>query len=183
MGSTGAVDLTLNPDFSQVDADVPQITVNQRFAVFFPEKRPFFLEGFDLFDTPVQVAYTRTITSPRWGARSTGKIGDNAYTVLVTNDRGGGLTIVPSALGSAFAAQDFKSLATIARVRRDVGKTGSFVGAVLTDRENDGGGHNRVIGPDFLWRPNESDAVNGELLFSDTQTPNRPDLFPTWNGG
>src|SRR5262245_2509754 len=63
-----AVDLTLNPDFSQVEADVAQITVNQRFAVFFPEKRPFFLEGFDLFDTPVQVAYTRTITAPRWGA-------------------------------------------------------------------------------------------------------------------
>src|SRR5205085_10184456 len=55
------LDLTANPDFSQVEADVAQITVNQRFAVFYPEKRPFFLEGFDLFDTPMQVAYTRTI--------------------------------------------------------------------------------------------------------------------------
>src|SRR5436853_597095 len=103
MGSTGAVDLTLNPDFSQVDADTPQITVNQRFAVFFPEKRPFFLEGFDLFDTPIQVAYTRTITAPRWGLRSTGKFGNTAYTALVTDDHGGGLTVIPSPLGSVFA--------------------------------------------------------------------------------
>src|SRR5438067_11001733 len=108
-----AVDMTINPDFSQVEADVAQITTNQRFAVFFPEKRPFFLEGFDLFDTPMQVAYTRTITSPRWGARSTGRIGGStAYTVLVTDDRGGGLTIIPGPLGSRFAPADFKAYDT-----------------------------------------------------------------------
>src|ERR1051326_795977 len=180
--ATSAVDLTLNPDFSQIESDVPQITVNQRFAVFFPEKRPFFLEGFDLFNTPVQVAYTRTITSPRWGVRDTGRFGKTAYTVLVTDDRGGGSTIVPSALGSFFAPQDFKSLSTIARLRHDLEKQGSFVGMVLTDRESDGGGHNRVIGPDFLWRPSETEWINGELLLSDTRTPNRPDLFKGWTG-
>jgi hypothetical protein len=176
-----AVDLTVNPDFSQVEADVAQITTNQRFAVFFPEKRPFFLEGFDLFDTPVQVAYTRTITSPRWGARSTGRIGGStAYTVLITDDRGGGLTIIPGPVSSAFAPQDFKALSTIARVRHDLGQ--SFVGAVLTDREISGGGHNRVIGPDFQWRPSQTDAVTAELLYSNTSNPNRPDIAPVWNG-
>jgi hypothetical protein len=175
-----ALDATVNPDFSQVEADVAQITVNQRFAVFFPEKRPFFLEGFDLFDTPLQVAYTRTITSPRWGLRSTGRVGDSAYTLLVSNDRGGGLTIIPGPLGSFFAPQDFKSTDAIGRVRHDIGR--SFVGAVLTDREIRGGGHNRVIGPDFAWRPNESDAVTGELLYSSTENPNRPDLSSAWNG-
>jgi hypothetical protein len=88
--------------------------------------------------------------------------------MLVTDDRGGGVTIVPGPLGSAFVPQDFKSLATIVRVRHDLTAPGSFVGAVLTDRENDGGGHNRVIGPDFLWHPNEADAFSGELLISDT---------------
>src|SRR5204862_1212993 len=83
-----AIDLTLNPDFSQVETDIPQITVNQRFAVFYPEKRPFFLEGFDLFDTPIQVAYTRNITAPRRGTRSTGPILGPAYTVLVAGDDG-----------------------------------------------------------------------------------------------
>ncbi|HKO00156.1 MAG TPA: DUF5916 domain-containing protein [Thermoanaerobaculia bacterium] len=174
------LDLTANPDFSQVEADVAQITVNQRFAVFYPEKRPFFLEGFDLFDTPMQVAYTRTITAPRWGVRSTGKLGATAYTLLVSQDGGGGLVILPGPLGNDFAAQDFRSLATIGRVRHDIGS--SFVGMVLTDRELQHGGHNRVIGPDFQWRPNGSDAVTGELLYSQTQDPNRPDLLAQWTG-
>ena len=175
-----AVDLTLNPDFSQVETDVPQITVNQRFAVFYPEKRPFFLEGFDLFDTPLQVLYTRTITSPRWGVRGTGKIGGTAYTALITSDRGGGLAIIPGPVSSFFAPQDFESTSAIARVRHDIGK--SFVGAVLSAHEINGGGHNRVFGPDFQWRPNDSDAVTAELLASDTTNPNRPDLSPAWNG-
>lgn len=175
-----AVDLTVNPDFSQIEADVPQITVNRRFAVFFPEKRPFFLEGFDLFDTPMRVAYTRTITDPRAGARATGKFGATAYTLLVTQDGGGGLAILPGPVQSEFAPQDFKSYAAIGRVRHDIGS--SFIGAVLTDREFEGGGHNRVFGPDGQWRPTESDSVTAQLLFSDTTNPDRPDLSPAWNG-
>ena len=68
-----AVDATINPDFSQIESDVAQIAANERFALFFPEKRPFFLEGIELFATPIQAVYTRTITSPRWGVRATGK--------------------------------------------------------------------------------------------------------------
>ena len=178
--ANNAVDMTVNPDFSQVEADVAQITVNQRFAVFFPEKRPFFLEGFDLFDTPIQVAYTRTITSPRWGLRTTGRLGTSAYTLLVTGDRGGGLTIIPGAVESFFAPQDFKSIDAIGRVRHDIGK--SFIGAVFTDREIRDGGHNRVFGPDFQWRPSDNDSVTGELLISSNENPNRPDLSFAWNG-
>ena len=73
-----ALDATINPDFSQIESDVAQIGVNERFALFYPEKRPFFLEGVDLFSTPVQAVYTRTITSPRWGLRATGKLGSTA---------------------------------------------------------------------------------------------------------
>jgi hypothetical protein len=178
--ANNALDLTINPDFSQVEADVAQITVNQRFAVFYAEKRPFFLEGFDLFDTPMQVAYTRTITSPRAGLRATGKQGATAYTLLITEDRGGGLAILPGPQSSDFAPQDFKSYATIGRVRHDFGS--SFVGAVLTSRELDGGGHNRVFGPDAQWRPNESDSLTAQFLVSDTTNPDRPDLSPAWNG-
>src|SRR4029077_13243374 len=68
-----AIDLTVKPDFSQVESDTAQIATNQRFALFFPEKRPFFLEGTDLFATPIQAVYTRTITAPVVGARVTGK--------------------------------------------------------------------------------------------------------------
>src|SRR5437762_2561805 len=121
-----AVDATLNPDFSQVESDVAVISTNERFAIFLPEKRPFFLEGVELFNTPIQAVYTRTITSPRWGLRSTGKLGDNAYTLLVAQDRGGGRAIIPSATNSNFADQEFQSTVAIGRVRRDFGRN-SFV--------------------------------------------------------
>lgn len=178
--ANNAVDLTLNPDFSQIESDVAQITVNQRFAVFFPEKRPFFLEGFEIFDTPMPVVYTRTITDPRYGARTTGKIGSSAYTLLVTEDKGGGLTIIPGPNGSGFALQDFKSTDAIGRIRKDLGQ--SFIGGVFTDREIRGGGHNRVLGPDFSWRPNQTDAIFGELLVSDTKNPFLPSVSRAWNG-
>ncbi|MCU1347363.1 MAG: hypothetical protein JWO56_393 [Acidobacteria bacterium] len=119
-GADHTVDLTLDPDFSQIESDVPQITASQRFALSYPEKRPFFLEGFDLFDLPLQVAYTRTITSPRWGVRGTGKLGATAYTLLVADDRGGGVVILPGPQGSEEVPQDFRSLVTIGRVRRDI---------------------------------------------------------------
>ena len=178
--ANNAIDMTWNPDFSQVESDVAQITANQRFALFFPEKRPFFLEGFDIFDTPLQVAYTRTVTSPLFGARTTGRVAGSTYTLLVAQDRGGGLTIIPGPIGSFFAPSDFKSLDAIGRIRHDIGT--SFIGAVLTDRQIRGGGYNRVFGPDFQWRPSIKDEVHGELLISSTENPNRPDLSSAWDG-
>ncbi len=178
--ANSALDLTLNPDFSQIEADVPQITVNRRFAVFYDEKRPFFLEGLDLFDTPLNVAYTRNIADPRAGLRSTGQFGSTAYTLLIAEDEGGGGIILPGAQANEFAVADFKSYSTIGRVRHDLGK--GFVGAVLTSREISDGGHNRVIGPDFQWRPNNSDTLTAQFLLSDTQNPNRPDLHRTFTG-
>ncbi|HET7451282.1 MAG TPA: DUF5916 domain-containing protein, partial [Thermoanaerobaculia bacterium] len=177
-----ALDAAINPDFSQVESDVGQISVNSRFALFYPEKRPFFLESVDLFDTPIQAVYTRTITSPRWGARATGKFDASSYTLLVSEDRGGGSVIIPGPTSSSFAPQDFSSIAAVGRIRQDVGA--SFGGLLLTDRENEGaaGGHNRVLGPDFQWRPAQTDQVTAQFLASDTQTPDRPDLDPSWNG-
>ncbi len=178
--ATAAIDLTVNPDFSQLESDVAQIAANERFALFFPEKRPFFLEGVDLFSTPQQAVYTRTITSPSGGLRGTGKVGNTAYTALVTQDQGGGLVILPGPQSSDFALQDFESTVGVFRVRQDVGK--SFVSALFTERKIDGGGHNLVVGPDFQWRPKQTDALTGQLLWSDSHTPNRPDLAAEWDG-
>ncbi len=88
---------------SQIESDTAQIAVNQRFALFFPEKRPFFLEGVDLLDTPIQAVYTRTITSPKWGGRLTGKQSGIRYTVLVADDQGGGSVTLPGPNQSSFA--------------------------------------------------------------------------------
>jgi hypothetical protein len=185
-----AIDFTINPDFSQVESDTAQISANERFALFFPEKRPFFLEGADLFQTPIQAVYTRTITAPDWGGRVTGKTHGMRYTVLAAQDDGGGSVIIPGPNGSDLATQAFGSTDFIARVKREIGL--SFVGVLATVREAHGSsdpvyadvdnGHNRVVGPDFQWRPSGSDAVSGQWLFSSSQTPNRPDLADEWNG-
>jgi hypothetical protein len=177
-----AIDFTVKPDFSQVESDTAQISANERFALFFPEKRPFFLEGVDLFQTPIQAVYTRTITSPRWGGRITGKEAGIRYTALVAEDAGGGSAILPGPNGSSQAEQDFGSTVFLARAKRDIGL--SFVSVLVADRENrpDGGGHSRVVGPDFQWRLSTADVVTGQLLFSETRTPNQPHLSDQWNG-
>jgi uncharacterized protein DUF5916 len=178
--AASTIDATFHPDFSQVESDVAQISTDQRFALFYPEKRPFFLEGLDLFQTPLQAVYTRTITAPTWGARGTGKLGESAYTFLVTRDQGGGSAVLPGPLASSFANQDFTSTVAIGRLRRESG--GSYLSLLVTDREVQGGAHNRVVGPDFRWHPSDRDSVTGQLLFSDTVTPQRPDLAAEWDG-
>lgn len=175
-----AVDVTVNPDFSQVESDVAQISANQRFALFYPEKRPFFMEGVDLFQTPFNAVYTRTITSPRWGLRATGKVTGWDYTILSAQDRGGGTVIIPGPQYSEYAPQDFSSYATIFRARKSF--DGSYFGFLVSDRENEGGSYNRVVGPDFQWNPSDGDRVTGQFLYSMTVTPDRPDLNEQWDG-
>jgi hypothetical protein len=175
-----AVDGTINPDFSQVESDVAQISANERFALSYPEKRPFFLEGVDLLSTPIQAIYTRTITDPTGGGRATGRAGSTSYVVLGTQDAGGGLVVLPGAQSSDFAPQDFHSNVGIVRVRHDIGP--SFVSFLGDTRRILGGGWNAVGGPDFNWRPKPSDSFRGQFLWSESQTPNRPDVATEWNG-
>ena len=81
------MDLTLNPDFSHIEADAPQIDVNQRFALYYPEKRPFFMEGMEIFRFPeIEMVYTRRIIDPLGGAKLTGKVGRFTYGLLSAYD-------------------------------------------------------------------------------------------------
>jgi len=179
--ANNALDLTIKPDFSQIESDTAQIATNQRFALFYPEKRPFFLEGVDMFSTPIQAVYTRTITDPIAGGRVTGKMAGFRYTALVAEDSGGGSIVLPGPTDSGFAPADFGSTVFVGRAKRDMGL--SFISLLATDRENhDGNGYNRVAGPDVQWRPSGNDVVSGEALFSATKTPNHPDLAPEWDG-
>jgi Domain of unknown function (DUF5916) len=174
------VDATINPDFSQIESDVALIAANERFALLVPEKRPFFLEGAELLLTPLQAVYTRTMTDPQWGARATGRAGGLAYTGMVVQDEGGGSVVIPRPNSSELVDQDFRSWAGIGRLRYDLGA--SLAGALATSREIEGGGHNRVAGPDFEWRPAAADSVTGQLLLSWTRTPERPELSDEWDG-
>jgi hypothetical protein len=175
------LDATIRPDFSQIESDTAQISTNQRFALFVPEKRPFFLEGVELLSTPIQAVYTRTITAPGWGGRATGTLGGVTYTALVADDTGGGSAVLPGAEASSLAARDFHSTVFVGRARRDFGGL-SFVSVLVTDRESGEGGHNRVAGPDFQVRFHGTDTIAGQYLVSDTTTPNRPAVSSAWTG-
>ncbi|MEO8650456.1 MAG: DUF5916 domain-containing protein [Acidobacteriota bacterium] len=84
------LDATINPDFAEIEADAPVITANQRFPIFFQEKRPFFLEGQDIFQTPFQIFYSRTIVDPEFAAKLTGKTGKNTFGFMVASDKAPG---------------------------------------------------------------------------------------------
>jgi hypothetical protein len=132
------MDATLNPDFSQVEADATRITVNERFALFFPEKRPFFLDGSEVFQSPQQLVYTRRVVDPIGGAKLTGKVG--AFTLGYL----GALDESPSSLFGGVG----NAAVNLLRARRDVG-TGSTMGLLYTDRTlTKGGDFNRVVAGD-----------------------------------
>lgn len=164
-------DAAINPDFSQVELDTPQLSSNQQFAVSIPEKRPFFLEGIDILDSPLTAIYTRTITDPSWGARGTHRGGwDGA--LLTARDVGGGYVILPGAYRARFLPQSFDSQATIGRARLPVGDF--TLGGVFTDRRA-GDGYNSVVGPDVAWRLSQETRVSAQFLASRTHAV---DEFP-----
>ncbi len=120
---------TIHPDFSQIEADALQIDVNQRFPLFFPEKRPFFYEGAELFTTPLNLVYTRRIADPEYGAKVTGAIGRFRVGALIVNDLGGGSMEGVGAEASSDPSGD--GFFQIARLGLDVG-THSTVGLLVS---------------------------------------------------
>jgi Domain of unknown function (DUF5916)/Carbohydrate family 9 binding domain-like len=159
---------TINPDFSQVEADALQLTVNRRFALFFPEKRPFFLEGADLYLTPLPAVFTRTVIEPDWGAKLNVKEGKNSLGVFVARDDITNI-LIPANQLSRFAFLDNKVDTGVVRYRRDIGDR-SAIGVLYTGREGDDY-HNRVAGLDGFVRFTDSDTVRMQYLQSDTQYP------------
>ena len=159
---------TVNPDFSQVEADVAQLGINQRFALFFEEKRPFFLEGIDFFSTPTNAVYTRTVVSPDWGGKLTGKVGKNAIGTFAAGDTVTPL-LFPSNQGSDSVLLEESNTSGVFRYRRDVGAT-STLGVLYAGREGDDY-HNRVAGLDGLIRLGAKDTITFQYLYSDTLYP------------
>ncbi len=135
------LDVTVNPDFNQVESDEPQVTVNQRFEVFFPEKRPFFLENASYFETPINLFFSRRIVDPGFGVRLTGKAGQFAIGALYANDEAVGKSVPED--DPLF---DEKSHNVIVRISRDLGRQSSL-GMMYTDYRLSNS-YNRVGGVD-----------------------------------
>jgi Domain of unknown function (DUF5916) len=131
-----SVDATVNPDFSQVESDEPQVTINQRFEVFFPEKRPFFLENADYFQTPITLFFSRRIRDPQAGTRVTGRVGRWALGALAMDDRQPGRAV--DAASDAFGD---RALNTVVLARRDFSNQ-SRLGFMATSREFAGSSNN-----------------------------------------
>lgn len=123
------LDATLNPDFSQVESDEPQVTVNQRYEVQFPEKRPFFMENASYFNTPQNLFFSRRIVDPEYGIRLTGKIGRWGLGVLASDDRAPGKTVDKT--GSAYGNRASDAVLSL---QRDFFKD-SHVRLFVTDTE------------------------------------------------
>ena len=124
-------DFTINPDFSQIESDLPQIDVNQRFPLFYPELRPFFLEGQEIFNVfaPITAIHTRTIIDPRYGGKVSGKVGRSSVGVLFADDEAAGKRDDTSDPAFGRTAK-----VAIGRARFDLYPE-SFVGATFTNRD------------------------------------------------
>jgi hypothetical protein len=157
VASNLTLDATVNPDFSQVESDQPQITVNRRFEVFFPELRPFFLENSRYFDTPTQVVFTRRIVDPQFGVKLTGKTGPYTIAALATDDRGPGEAVAPD--DPSFGHRAFFD---IFRVSRDIHRQ-SNLGMIWSDREFMGS-YNRVLGADGRWKFSKNSGLGFQTL-------------------
>jgi hypothetical protein len=159
---------TINPDFSNVEADVAQLDINTQFALYYPERRPFFLEGASFFNTPFRAVHTRTLADPIWGTKLTGKEGANAIGFYSVHDD---LTnvVFPGVEGSSRTSLPQKSVGSVLRYRRDLGRS-SNVGALITDREG-GDYFNRVGGFDGLFKLTLTDQIRFQVLGSHTSYP------------
>jgi hypothetical protein len=159
---------TANPDFSQVEADVAQLEVNTRFALFYPEKRPFFLEGGDFFLTPLQAVFTRTVADPAGGVKMTGKIGRSAIGFFGAYDRINNL-IFPSNQGSASDSLDQDVASGVFRYRRDVGRN-STIGVLYTGRAAEDY-YNHVLGFDGFLQLSRVKSLYFQYLHTETEYP------------
>jgi hypothetical protein len=163
------VNSTVNPDFSQVESDAPQFVFDPRQSAFFSEKRPFFLDGQELFSTPNNLVYTRRIIDPVGAAKLTGKVaGTNIAVLSAVDDRIFSITADPVVRRSGD-----NPIFNIVRLQRDIGGQ-SRLGATMTDRE-DGRYYNRVASLDGRW-------VFGRLYSASFQVAGSTTRLPTLVG-
>ncbi|MGD2085549.1 MAG: carbohydrate binding family 9 domain-containing protein [Candidatus Aminicenantes bacterium] len=161
---------TINPDFSNVEADVAQLDINKQFALFYPEKRPFFLEDASIFNTHYTAVHTRSFADPNGGIKLTGKEGPHAIGLFSVQDNITNL-LIPGSQWSSSTSLDMKSLGTVLRYRRDLGKA-SNLGVLVTDREGNDY-FNRVASIDGYLRFSRKDRVLFQFMGSQTRYPDQ----------
>ncbi|MBM3284270.1 MAG: carbohydrate binding family 9 domain-containing protein [Candidatus Aminicenantes bacterium] len=176
---------TVNPDFSQVEADMPQVDVNQRYALYYPEKRPFFLEGKDYFDTPFELVYTRKIVEPQGGVKLSGKTkGFTIGFLSAVDERSPEIEVYDplSEEGETDEEEDedseepaYRALVNVFRLKKDLFAE-SYVGFIATSKDTGGpeggltGQRNRVAGVDGHFKFLEYNRLTFQAVGSLTRT-------------
>jgi Domain of unknown function (DUF1083). len=188
--SNVTLDFTINPDFAQVEADQPVVTANQRFPIFFAEKRPFFLEGIDIFQTPSQAVHTRTIVDPDYAVKLTGKTGRNSFGLLLASDNAPGNFSEeerndPGTLADIEKFLDKNAYVGVLRFKRDVGKESSL--GMIATSYNFIEQHNQLAGIDGRFKLDPKTVFTFQALgttsrhhFYDANLDQ--DLYRTGNG-
>ncbi|MFZ1683475.1 MAG: DUF5916 domain-containing protein [Candidatus Zixiibacteriota bacterium] len=165
--SNTAAELTINPDFSQVESDATQIDVNSPYSLYYPERRPFFQEGADLFNSRMNAVYTRSIARPKVAGKLTGHFGHTSIAYLIARDDKSPI-LAPSREGSYLWRGDH-SISNIARIKQTFGE-GSFVGALFTDRRiENSSASGTLVGSDLSIRMFRNYRFDLQALFSNTQ--------------
>lgn len=159
------LDVTLNPDFSQVESDQPQVTLNERFEVQFPERRPFFVENADFFATDSNLVFTRRIIDPEGGARFTGRAGRFGFGSILINDEAPGLN-----RADGDPLQGEKANVAILRGFMDLANQ-DRVGVLLTNRDL-ADGHNRVASIDGRFKLNNNWTTQLQVVGTETEPVN-----------
>jgi hypothetical protein len=157
------LDFAVNPDFAQVESDQLVVTANQRFPIFFEEKRPFFLEGIDIFQTQIAAVHTRTIVDPDYAVKLTGKVGRNTFGLLLASDNGPGNFSEDERPSANPRFLDKNASVGILRLKRDIGKSDSFIGFLGTynrfvDR------YNELAGFDGRFRVDKQTVFSWQVL-------------------
>ena len=171
-GPNISLNAVINPDFSQIESDADQVSVNTTFALYYPEKRPFFMSGMDLLQTPMY--YSRTINNPSFATKVNGKAGKLSYIALGAFDRNSGIT-VPGEEQSNTVESGSDSYVGVGRARYDLGKE-NFIGALWLSR-NFESAHNYVGGLDWNFKFWKNWYWSGELFLSETRELNDTILF------
>jgi hypothetical protein len=163
-----SLNATLNPDFSQIEADEAQVSMNDTFALFFDEKRPFFLDNADYFSSPLDLVYTRNVSSPDAGLKLTGRVDQQSFAIFAANDKDTTF-ILPGNISSDVGYIDAKSDNAVLRYRFDLDPKLSL-GWISTLRSSDDY-HNYVHGVDLKYQATAQDKVIAQLLHSDSAYP------------
>lgn len=174
LSSNLTADFTFNPDYSQIEADMPQIDVNRRYALYFPEKRPFFIEGKDYFDSLLEVLYPRSIVDPIWGLKLSGKVKGTALGLLSILDSNPLPIEIPDRDIESIEGTSARAFINVFRLRQDLFSE-SYLGFLFHDKEigpsfnqvfSD---HNRLAGIDGHFKFLENNRLSFQFLGAKTR--------------